>query len=146
MGLRDNFQKLIDKKQQEIDGLEMQLRETKAYVQALQDSMKLLPRETNGITEDAEHTLRPGSTLAKTRDVLKSAGKPLPIGDILKALGRPQDAKHRVSLAGTLSGYAKKGRTFTKTAPNTFGLLEFSGTEEMAEEEELPEEFGSMTQ
>lgn len=145
MGLRDNFQKLIDRKQQEIDALEIQLREAKAYVQALQDSMKLLPRETNGITQDTEHTLRPGSTLAKTRDVLKSAGKPMPIGEILKALGRPQDTKHRVSLAGTLAGYAKKGRIFTKTAPNTFGLIEFGGTEETLEDD-LPEEFGSMTQ
>jgi hypothetical protein len=145
MGLRDNFQKLIDKKQQEIDGLEIQIKEAKAYVQALQDSMKLLPRETNGIIEDTEHTLRPGSKLAQTRDILKAAGKPMPIGDILKSLGKPNDTKNRVSLAGTLAGYAKKGRIFTKTAPNTFGLLEFGSTEE-SPEDELPEEFGSMTQ
>lgn len=145
MGLRDNFQKLIGKKQQEIDDLEIKLREAKAYVQALQDSMKLLPRDGSS-TDGSEHTLRPDSALAKARDVIRASGKPMPIGDILKAIGANQDKKHRVSLAGTLSGYAKRGRIFTKTAPNTFGLLEFGASEEIVEGDDLPEDFGSMTQ
>jgi hypothetical protein len=144
MGLRGNFQKLIDKKQQEIRALEIQLREAAAYIQALQDSMKLLPRDVEGRSE--EHLLREGSALAKTRDLLRHSGTPLPISEILKLLGKPQDKKHRISLAGTLSGYARKGRVFTKTAPNTFGLLEFGTSEDSAEDEELPAEFGSMTQ
>lgn len=146
MGLRENFQKLIDKKQQEIRNLEMQMVEANAYIQALQDSMKLLPRDESGV-EASEHVLREGSTLAKTRDLLKHAGAPMQIGEILKLLGKPQDKKHRVSLAGTLSGYAKRGRIFTKTAPNTFGLVEFGTSQpEPKAEDELPEEFGSMTQ
>ena len=144
MGLRENFQKLIDKKEQEISGLEIQVREANAYIQALQDSMKLLPRDPEANSE-SEHILREGSTLAKTRDLLRKSGRPLPISEILKLLGKPQDTKHRISLAGTLSGYARKGRVFTKTAPNTFGLIEF-GTPEQTEEEELPAEFGSMAQ
>jgi len=144
MGLRENFQKLIDKKQQEIRALEVQLREAGAYLQAMQDSMKLLPRSPE-LNSESEHILREGSTLAKTRDLLRKSGAPLPISEILKQLGKPQDTKHRISLAGTLSGYARKGRVFTKTAPNTFGLLEF-GIPEQTEEEELPAEFGSMAQ
>ena len=145
MGLRENFQKLIDKKQQEIRGLEIQTREANAYIQALQDSMKLLPRETQDGLESG-HQLREGSALAKTRDLLRHSGAPLPIGEILKLLGKPQDKKHRISLGGTLSGYARKGRIFTKTAPNTFGLLEFGTPESEPEpEDELPAEFGSMT-
>jgi hypothetical protein len=146
MGLRENFQKLIDKKQQEIHGLEMQMREGAAYIQALQDSMKLLPRDSEARSE-SEHVLREGSTLSKARDILRKSATPLPINEILKLLGKPQDAKHRVSLAGTLAGYARKGRVFTKTAPNTFGLIEFGPMEQGEEEEEdLPAEFGSMTQ
>jgi hypothetical protein len=143
MGVRGNFQKLIDKKQQEIHALEIQVREASAYIQALQDSMKLLPRDTD-VNVESEHTLRAGSTLAKTRDLLRKSGSPLPINEILKQLGKPQDAKHRLSLAGTLSGYVRKGRVFTKTAPNTFGLLEF-GVVAPVEEDDLPAEFGSMT-
>lgn len=143
MGLRENFQKLIDKKQQEIRDLEIQIREATAYMQALQDSMKLLPREGDSI--DAEHELREGSTLAKTRDLLRHSGAPLPIAEILKLLGKGQDKKHRISLAGTLSGYARKGKVFTKTAPNTFGLIEFgSASESATDDDELPAEFGSM--
>jgi len=144
MGLRENFQRLVDKKQQEIRALEMQLREASAYIQALQDSMKLLPRDpvTNS---GSEYVLREGSTLAKTRDLLRKSGTPLPISEILRLLGKPQDTKHRISLAGTLSGYARKRRVFAKTAPNTFGLLEF-GTPAQTEEDELPAEFGSMAQ
>ena len=145
MGLRDNFQKLIDKKQQEIRNLEIQMREASAYIQALQDSMKLLPRDAE-VGSDSEHSLREGSTLAKTRDLLRHSGTPLPISEILKLLGKPQDKKHRISLAGTLSGYARKGRVFTKTAPNTFGLIEFGPSGESTQEEELPTEFGSMAQ
>lgn len=124
--------------------MELKITETKAYIQGLQDSMKLLPRDSNGVSE---YTLREGSALAKTRDVLKAAGVPMTITDILKALGKSQDKGHRISLAGTLSGYARDGKVFMRTGPNTFGLIEFkrAQTESGAgEEEEIPEEFGSM--
>jgi hypothetical protein len=140
MGIRKNLQKLIAKKQEENVSLERQIMENKAYIQGLQDSMKFLPRDGSGI---AEYTLREGSALAKTRDVLKAAGTPLPIAEILKALGKPQDIAHRTSLAGTLSGYARDGKVFAKTAPNTFGLIELR-TIQQEVEDEIPEEFGSM--
>lgn len=141
MRVRENFQKLINKKRQEVSELELQIREAKAYIQALEDSMKLLPRD--GVAGGVDHKLRPGSSLAKARDAIKATGAAMPIADILKAIGKPQDKKHRVSLAGTLSGYARDGKVFTKTAPNTFGLLEL-GTIPTDEADELPEEFGSM--
>jgi len=145
MGIRDSFQKLIDKKSQEIRELELKLREANAYIQALQDSMKLLPRESNGSIGD-EVELRPGTALAKTRDILKSAGKPLHISELLKLQGRPIDKKNRVSLIGTLAGYVRAGKIFTRTAPNTFGLMEFgqSTVESESEQVELPSKFGSM--
>jgi hypothetical protein len=139
MGIRENLQKLVARKIEEISALELQIREAKAYIQGLQDSIKLLPRDGTGV---AEYTLREGSALAKARDVLKTAGTPLPIADILKALGTPQDKKHRISLAGTLSGYAREGKVFTKTAPNTFGLIEFRTVQ--SNDDEIPEDFGSM--
>lgn len=142
MGVRENFQKLIAKKQQEVSELELRIREARAYIQALEDSMKLLPRDAN---VEIDHTLRPDSTLAKARDVIRAAGGALPVLEILRGIGKPADKKHRVSLAGTLSSYARNGKVFTKTAPNTFGLLEFgrNGATPSAEGE-LPEEFGSM--
>lgn len=148
MGIRDNFQKLIDKKTQEIRDLEIQLREAHAYVQALQDSMKLLPKDIPQAAGALDSALRPGSALARTRDLLKKAGVPLHINEILKQLGKSTEKRVRVSVSGTIAGYARKGKVFTRTGPNTFGLLEFgvNGTELASGEDgdDLPANFGSM--
>src|SRR6266851_6954391 len=139
MGVRHDFERRISKKQQEIADLELQIRDAKSYLQALQDSLKLIPREGNN-NGSSESDLRPGSALSKAKDAIKKAGKPLHINDLLIAIGKPVDKKSRVSLAGSLSNYARKGEIFTKTAPNTFGLKEF----DPPSEEELPESFGDV--
>jgi len=142
MGVRENLQKLISKKQEEVAALELKATETRAYIQGLQDSMKLLPRDSNGV---AGYELREGTALAKARDAIKAAGGPMTVSDLLKAIGKSQDKKHRVSLAGTLSGYARDGKVFVKTAPNTYGLIEFKNVQQEENEEDIPEEFGNMS-
>jgi hypothetical protein len=134
MNPRDQFQKLLDRKQQEINDLEIQVEKAKAYVQALQDSMKFLPKE-NGQTQVL---LRPGSALAKAQGILRKAGKPLHISEILKALNEKPDK--RVSLSGSLSAYVRNGQIFTRPAPNTFGLIEMN--EPADGSDEIPEDFG----
>ena len=133
MGARENLQRLIDKKQQELQALETQMRETAVYIQALQDSMKFLGKEAGA----TEHILRPGTDLAKARDVIKKLGGPMHIDDLLKALGKPQDKQSRLSLNGTLSSYARIGRIFVKTASHTFSLIEFGPVPSNAEKEEF---------
>lgn len=145
MGARENFQKQKTKKEAEIRELELRIREAQAYVQAIDDLMKFLPRETAAETDNA--ALRPDSLLAKAREAIRIAGKPLPIVDLVKALGKQPDKRNRVSLAGTLSAYARKGKVFTKTAPNTFGLIDLESTSpnqngNEPKEEDIPEEFG----
>ena len=134
MNTRDQFQKLIDRKQQEINDLEIQIEKARAYMQALQDSMKFLPKE-NGQTQVL---LRPGSALAKAQEVLRKAGKPLHISEILKALSEKPDK--RVSLSGSLSAYVRNGQIFTRPAPNTFGLKEMNEPADVSDE--IPEDFG----
>ncbi len=133
MGLRDEFQKRIEKKQQEIRDLELKLKEANSYLQALLDSVKLLPRDSNAAT--AEQVLRPGTAIAKARDAIKKSGKPLHVNEILKFLDKPIDKKNRISLGGSLSGYVRRGEIFTRPAPNTFGLREL---EELESEEPTP--------
>lgn len=145
MGTRENLQKLISKKQEEISALELKITETRAYIQGLQDSMKMLPRDPAGATE---YSLREGSALAKARDAIRATGTPLTVLELLKAIGKSQDKKNRVSLAGTLSGYAREGKVFVKTAPNTFGLIELKNARPDIEEDdfpEIPEDFGAMS-
>jgi hypothetical protein len=143
MGLRENFQKLIERKQAEIRELEVQIREAQSYLQALQDSAKLLPNATdNNGAASAEFTLRPGTSLAGVRDIIKENGGPMHINEILTKLGKAIDNQNRVSLVGTLGSYSRKGRIFSRTAPNTFGLLELGHRESTVDA--IPEMFGKM--
>lgn len=123
MGIKEELQKRIDRKQEEIREMEIRLREAQSYLAALQDMSKLLPRDHNE-TQDPGQVLRPGSAVARARDAIKTAGKPLHITEILKAIGTEADKKNRVSLGGSLSGYSRRGEIFTRPAPNTFGLRE----------------------
>ena len=120
MGLRAEFQKRIDRKLQEITELETKTREARVYVQALEDMMRLLPREeSNG---QAESTLKPGTAIGKARDAIKAAGRPLHITEILVAIGRPTDKNNRAAIGGSIAAYVRRGEVFTRPAPNTFGL------------------------
>jgi hypothetical protein len=141
MQAREQLQKLLDRKQQEIRDLELQLEKAKAYVQALQDSMRFLPKE-NG---QSDVILRPGTALAKTRDLLRIAGRPLHITEILKGLNQTVDKNHKLSLSGSLSSYVRNSQIFTRPAPNTFGLLEMNKTSSDSPESgelEIPDDFG----
>ena len=146
MGVRESLQKLIDRKLAEIDKLEAQLRDARVYVQAVQDSFKLIPKEENG--EVASRELRPGSALAQVQEFLKQEGAPQHISTILEFLGKPMDKQSRVSLSGSLGGYARDRKIFTKTGPNTFGLIEFDsrveGEERQPDLPGLPTDFGKM--
>lgn len=142
MGARDNLQRLVDRKQQELAELEAQSREAKVYIQALLDAMKSLPRESfHASPADA---LRPETIGYRARKFILEAGKPLHVNDILSKLARPVDKANRVSVSGTLSAFVRNGEIFTRPAPNTFGLAEmgFNGTTPNADEDDLPEDFG----
>lgn len=139
MSIRQDFERRIAKKQQEITELELQIRDARSYMQALQDSLRLIPRD--GIEHEGSNSgLRPGTGLFKAREILLKAGKPLHINDILTALGRPADKKNRLSVSGSLSSYARQNEIFIRTAPNTFGLREL----QQPSEEDLPETFGEV--
>lgn len=126
MSTRRKFEDRIRKKESEIQELEMQIREARAYIQALQEAFKLLPREpVGGGTDGDEDVLRAGSAVASARDVLQRQGKPLHLLDILIAIGKAPNAANRASLGGSLAAYVRKGEIFSRPAPNTFGLLEF---------------------
>lgn len=129
MSLRDNLQKRIDAKQSEIAGYEEKIRSfrgliagAKIYIEALEEVVRLLPREP--ANDGTGATLRPGTNLEKARDAIRDAGKPLHITELLGAIGMPVDDENRSSLSGSIGAYVRKGQVFTRPAPNTFGLLE----------------------
>ena len=145
MGARESLQRLFDRKSQEIQELEKQLEMARVYLQAIQDSMKALPRETpaSGDGEGAT-VLRPGTLLAKAKEAILRNGTPMYIDELLEAIGVENTKANRVSLVGSLGNYVRKQTIFTRTGPNIFGLVGMppangTGTE-------LPEEFGQVTE
>jgi hypothetical protein len=126
MGVREEVQKRIEKKRTEIAALESQVRDAEIYIQALEDTLKILPKDLSGeqVTE-IESELRPGSRVAKAREFLRTVGRPSQVMDILKGIGEEPTNANRAGLSGSISAYVRENRVFTRPAPNTFGLIEF---------------------
>jgi len=123
MKIREKLEKRIKKKEQEIQELRAKIGEAQAYIQALQDTIQFLPRDTSsGVS--VERALRPGSAVAKTLTFLRKSGKPMHITDILKGIGKTTSKKDRISLSGSLGWYVRRNELFARPAPNTFGLIE----------------------
>jgi len=141
MSIRTILDKKIENKTKEINELEAKLREEKAFLQGMLEALKSIPRET---TEQGqgERTLRPGSNMARARDVLRRAKKRLHITDLLKGMGIENTRSNRSSVSSSINTYAKRGEIFTSHGQNTFGLIEFEGNEE----EEPPDGFGIETE
>lgn len=137
MGIQEDFRRRIAKKEQETAELELKLRDARSYLQAMQDALKMIPRDLMGHSA-TNASLRAGSSLSKARDAIQKAGKPMHITDILKAIGKPTDKKTRVSVASGLAAYVRRNEVFTRPAPNTYGLVEIA----KGNHEELPDTFG----
>ena len=132
MNLRREFEKLIEKKRAEIVEAEKSIASADAYIQAMSDAIKKLPKEDAA----AAPLVRAGSDVEKIREAILGAGKALHISEIIQALGRTDDADSKAKIAGLLGWYTSKGKVFTKTAPNTYGLVE-------AAPPDLPPDFGA---
>lgn len=135
MGLREDITRKIGRKRAEIADLHSQVKVAESYVQALEDTLKMLPREQSPASvangNGAAHGLRKQSMTGRAYGALRAAGGPMHITEILKAIGKPVNRVNRSGLASSLAVYARKGEIFTKTAPNTFGL---AGRDEASEQ------------
>lgn len=131
MRFRKKLERELKKKAQEIEIIEEELkekeaalREAKTYMQAIEDMMKHIPKEEN--SDESTISVRPGSTADQALRVLRVEGTSLHIGEILQRMGREVTRQSRQALSGQLSHYVRRNRVFTRTAPNTFGLAEWS--------------------
>ena len=139
MNEREKIRLKLNKKETEIQQLEEKLRTAKVYVQALIDVMKVLDEPFESSFSDS--MLKPGSAVAKAREVILKRGQPVHITDILGALGKEMTRESRASLTSSLSSYVRKSEVFTRPAPNTFGLIEMGHTAAESEEAEPPTGF-----
>lgn len=79
-GVREQLDCLIARKRKELDGLEWNLREGYAYLRALQDAAALFDR--NGQTGAVEEIWEDGSDLARVKEIIQLAGRPMHINEI----------------------------------------------------------------
>jgi hypothetical protein len=139
MNERRRIEEKLRKKEHEIISLEAQIKEARIYIQALQDVLRLIPKDKDQ-NSSPEFILRSGSTVAKAREAILSHGNPLHVTEILRALGAEITRESRAALAGSISAYVRKRQIFTRNGPNTFGLIEMGHTR--AGQPEPPEDFG----
>ncbi|HXT69038.1 MAG TPA: hypothetical protein VN700_04765 [Vicinamibacterales bacterium] len=69
--------------------------------------------------------IQAGSSVDRAIKVLKSIGKPATADEIVSRINRDGGPiVHKTTLVSNLSRYVKGGDTFTRPAPNTYGLAE----------------------
>ena len=79
MNERRKIEERLRKKEEEIREFEAKIRDARIYVQALQDVLNILPRESErNIRVGA---LRPGSGMAKVRELILEKGRPSSLSD-----------------------------------------------------------------
>jgi hypothetical protein len=145
MSERKKIEDRLRKKEQEIISLEEKTRSAKIYVQALRDILKMIGSDT-AETQEAEATLRSGSAADQARRVILDNGAPVHIDDILSALGKDATREAKASLTSSLAAYVRRDEIFTRSAPNTFGLVELGHTSNIeASGNEPPADFGRQT-
>jgi hypothetical protein len=131
----------IKKKEQEIQELEAQIREARIYLQALQDVLRMFPKEVGGVAPTPEMTLRAGSLVAMARDAILKRGKAMHVDEMLTDMGKEVNRENKTALGGSLSAYVRRGMIFTRSGPNVFGLVELS--DRPASAPEPPVDFGT---
>lgn len=121
MGLKKELAKRIEKKRLEIAESKKQVELSEMYLQAMLDTYKLIPKDEDG-AESVLKSPKAGTELAKAFLAIKTAGRPLHITEILKFMEKPLTQQNKTSLTGSLGAYVRRGDTFTRPGPNTFGL------------------------
>ena len=139
MKARRDIERRIEKEKQKIADLKSQIEYVEAFIQGLQEALRVLPKHYNDKARKGKGTIRPGSDMAKIRDLIKKTGRPMYIGEIVKGLGRPDTKANRTSIAGSLGRYVRFGEVFKRVRPNTFTLIDMESLPEV----ELPPDFGA---
>lgn len=141
LSLRDKLETLIKKKEIEIGEYEGKIKEAKSYIQALQDSIRLLPKYDNEGNGTREVRIKPGSNPDKVHELLKTKGHPLHIKEIVEGIGLEYNRISRSTIRSALSPYVKNGQLFKLVSPGTIGLIEWEGKQQQFElDESEPED------
>lgn len=144
MSERSIIEGKIKRKTTEIQSLERKVEAAKIYLQALNDILKAIDKESHDGPAGAA-MFRKGSAVAQAHDVILEAGQPVYIDDILTRLGKEVTRESKASLTSSLAAYVRREEVFTRPAPNTFGLVGLKHFESSDDSQDGPPEgFGEV--
>jgi hypothetical protein len=132
-----NLIALIKEKQAQMDKLQAELDEARALLSRPRVGGVASPSAVHPKSKADQHGaplskqkvgapgIVPTSSVGLTVEVLRQAGKPLHIDQIIEALGGRGHKAKKTTLVGNLSRYVKRKQVFFRAAPSVFGLVEF---------------------
>ncbi len=147
MSIRTDLERRIEKEKQKVTELRSQIDKSEAFIQGLQEALKLTPKEAGKDTRrtvkhKAAKSFRAGSDVAKTYSLLQQTGKAMHISEILIGIKKEDTKANRLSLSSSLSRYVRNNQIFSRPKPNSFGLKEHADIGAITTPQ-LPPEFGS---
>ncbi len=108
---------LAAEKEAELARLEAELAAGRAYLRSLEE--RINAAETRGTDEEQD-----GDPVVAIRRLIREAGQPLYIDDILRGLDRPLNRESREEILQLLRSWVRRGEIFTRPRPAIFGLVE----------------------
>jgi hypothetical protein len=124
-------QRRIQALRKELAQLEAELREARLLLagrlEPHTDSAAQTPRDRHGLTGRRARPIHDGSSVWWSQSVLREAGAPLPIDDILDRIFKQSGKQfQKTTLVSNLSRYVKHADTFTRPKPSVYGLTTFT--------------------
>lgn len=120
MGRFDTLRRIAVETEVEIARLQAELLAARARLQSLRRSIGTLESRL-GDEPAADDRDDP---VLRIRGLIRQAGQPLYIDDILRGLGHPISRDAREELRALLRPWLRRGEVFTRPKPSTFGLVE----------------------
>ena len=108
---------LAAEKKAELVRLEAELEAGRAYLRCIED------RITAGEAQGSDEPVSEDPVVA-IRRLIRDAGEPLYIDDILRGLDRPLNRASREEIRQLLLSWVRRGEIFTRPRPAIFGLVE----------------------
>ena len=129
MSEQNKIEERIRRKQAEILTLEDKLKAAKVYIGALRDILKMIEPDGDKGSGSPDAKLKSGSSVDQARAIILERGEPVHVDDLLRSMGKEATPGNRSSLVGSLAAYVRREEIFSRTAPNTFGLIELDHAE-----------------
>lgn len=139
MSARGDIEKRIEREKQKILDLQSQIEKSEHFILGLLEALKFVPQDGN--VHEPKRVLQPGSVVKKVEELLRQAGKPMHMDDIIRGV----PGAKRPSLVSSLSRHVKKGTIFKRVGASTYSLLECDAPTKQKESIDLPPDFGKET-